>query len=305
MLFALAGSLIGAVVHVIDTYLYKRDIFFEPVEPAIISAVMQAMAWTAIPFIDFSLPADPTILFLGLFAGLLHTISLVLYFRVLFSFGDISLISILWNLLLGMVPLLAFVFLGEHLAIQSYFGIALLFAGANMISYSEKIEKKVFRRVVVLMIAAVFFMSASVVCMKYVFENTSYWSGYFSYNFGIVLSGLLGYIFFLKRRYDKRFLGAIGKLFWFFVGIEFLQLVGEFFSNLAVDFGPVSLVTALESLQSAFVILLCLLILAYLKLSKKEQGSLLAKDIRTHQLNGFGVKWAAIVVMVFGAYLIG
>jgi drug/metabolite transporter (DMT)-like permease len=302
--FALAGSFIGAVVHIIDTYLFKKEAFSDPVEPAIISGVMQAMAWVTIPFVNFTFPESGFVAVVAILGGLFYITSLFLYFKALFSFGDISLITILWNLLLGMVPILAYVFLKETLSFQAYLGIALLFLGANIVSYSNHIEKKIFWKVFSLMMLAICCMALSLIGMKYVFSHTPYWSGYFLYNFGMVLGGLLGYIFFLKKKNDKKFFGTIRRFYLFFFGIEFLQLLGDFFSSLAVNFGPVSLVTAVESLQALFIVILAVAVVAFLKRFKGRYRDII-DEIQVNQLGGFRFKLGAMMAMVVGAYLVG
>lgn len=57
-LLALLGSMIGAVVHIVDTYLREDNVFERPLEPTIISGGMQAMLWIIVPFVGFSLPRD-------------------------------------------------------------------------------------------------------------------------------------------------------------------------------------------------------------------------------------------------------
>ncbi|MGB2791020.1 MAG: hypothetical protein WBC29_00510 [Candidatus Moraniibacteriota bacterium] len=302
-LFATAGAIIGAVVQIIDMYLREDGIFSHPLEPTIVSGVMQAMLWVSIPFVGFEYPESGLIAGLAVLGGLFHIASLFFYFKGVFSFGDMSVISMLWNLLVAMVPILAFVLLGERLSALEYFGILLLFVGALTLSFSEGVDTGLLPSVSKQMLIAVFLMGLSMVCLKGVYEHTTYWGGYLFYNFGIVGGGVLGYIFFLPRRTRRQLHHTFRSFFFFFLGIEFLQLSGEFFSNLATSLGPVSLVSAAESLQPLFIVIIALGIFLAGKALPWNQLKLL-RPMCLAQFQGLRVKVVAMVIMIFGVYLI-
>ena len=104
-LFALAGAGIGAVVQIIDMYLRQDEVFSHPIEPTIVSGTMQAMLWLSLPFVGFEYPSSGLVAGLAVIGGVLHIASLFFYFKVVFSFGDMSVISMLWNLLVAAVPM--------------------------------------------------------------------------------------------------------------------------------------------------------------------------------------------------------
>lgn len=302
-LFAIAGAIIGAVVQVLDMYLSKDGIFSHPIEPTVVSGVMQAMLWASLPFVGFEYPESGLIAGIAVLGGILHISSLFFYFKVVFSFGDMSVISMLWNLLVAAVPILAFVLLGERLDALEYFGILLLFVGALALSFSEGVDTGLLPSVSKYMLVAVFLMGLSMVCLKGVYEHSTYWSGYLFYNFGIVGGGILGYIFFLPRRFRRRFHETCRIFFLFFISIEFLQLAGEFFSNLATSLGPVSLVAAVESLQPFFIVLIALGLFVVGRVMPWKRLRALEPMCRA-QFQGMRVKVFAMALMIFGVYLI-
>lgn len=302
-LFAILATLVGAVVQVVDVYLLKDGILHDPIEPTLISGFMQIMLWVVIPFVGFQLPESPWIAYLAIVGGILHISSLYYYFKAVFSFGDISLIAILWNLLLAVVPILAFFFLGEVLSIAQYFGILLLFVGVISITYSNDIKRKVFFRVGGLMFLAVIFMSISIVCLKNVYEHTSYWNGYLLYNFGIVGGAGLGYVLFLKKKTERHLKKAVGKFFYFFIFIEFLQLLGDSFSNRGTSLGPASLVTAIESTKSFFVIFVSVAVAFFIRTFFKKK-ELLSMAIQALQFQALPMKIVSVIIMSIGAYLV-
>ncbi len=302
-IFAILSTVVSAVVQVIDVYLREDRIFVDPIEPTVVSGLMQAMLWIVIPFVGFQLPGNTWIVFLAIFGGILHILSLFFYFRAVFSFGDISLIAILWNLLLAVVPLLAYLFLGELLTIGEYVGIVMLFAGAFFITYSKDTDNRIFFRVAGLMLVAVVLMSISIVCLKNVYEYTSYWNGYLLYNFGIVGGTALGCLLFLGKKTGRRLRKTTQKFLYFFIFVEFLQLVGDSLSNRATSLGPASLVTAIESTQSFFVIVVSVIVAFFVRLffRKKE---LLVKSIQAMQFQALPMKIVALIFMFIGAYLV-
>lgn len=301
--FALAGAGIGAVVQIIDMYLSEDDVFSHPIEPTVVSGVMQAMLRLSLPFVGFKLPSSGFMAGLAVFGGLLHIASLFFYFKVVFSFGDMSVISMLWNLLVAMVPILAFVLLGERLDALEYFGILLLFVGALTLSFSEGVDTGLLPAVSKYMLIAVFLMGLSMVCLKGVYEHSTYWSGYLFYNFGIVGGGILGYVFFLPKRSRHRFHRTFRSLFFFFLSIEFLQLAGEFCSNLATSLGQVSLVSAIESLQPVFIVFMAAGLFFIGKFFPWKRIRALQPMCR-EQFQGMRVKMVAMALMAFGIYLI-
>lgn len=295
--------MVGAIVLLVDTYLVHDDVFESPLEPAIISGLMQSMFWLALPFVDFTLPAEVWIAVLAVVGGILHGWSMYFYFKTIFSFGDISLASILWNLTLAIVPVLAFVFLGEMLSASQYIGIALLFMGALLISYSGDINTRVFLRVLSLMSLSVVFMSVSMVCMKSVYTHTDFWNGYVLYNFGIVGGSLAMLALSFVRKTDRHLRGVLRRYFKLFLFIEFLQLVGEFFYNVAESLGSVSLVSAVESLQDVFVMAFGALIFFGMKFFFKRKQRIVSA-MYTLQSRALFAKLFAVAVMVYGAYLV-
>lgn len=302
-LFALAGAGIGAVVQIIDMYLRQDEVFSHPIEPTIVSGTMQAMLWLSLPFVGFEYPSSGLVAGLAVIGGVLHIASLFFYFKVVFSFGDMSVISMLWNLLVAAVPILAFVLLGERLDALEYFGILLLFVGALALSFAEGVDTGLLPAVSKYMLVAVFLMGLSMVCLKGVYEHSTYWSGYLFYNFGIVGGGIAGYVFFLPKRYRRRFHGTFRSFFLFFLGIEFLQLAGEFCSNLATSLGPVSLVSAVESLQPVFIVFMAAGLFFIGKLFPWRRIRVLRPMCR-EQFQGMRVKMVAMALMAFGVYLI-
>ncbi len=302
-LFAIFGAAIGAVVQIIDRYLNEGSVFSHPLEPAIISGVLQSMLWVAIPFVGFEYPESQMVALLAIFGGMLHIASLFFYFQVVFSFRDVSATSMLWNLLVAMVPMLAFLLLGERLDILEYFGIFLLFSGAIALSSLERTGEGIPLSVAGKMLIAVFLMGLSMVCLKGVYAHSSYWGGYLLYNFGIVGGGVIGYIFFLPERFRRKFHRTFRASFFFFLGIEFLQLLGEFFSNLATSLGSVSLVAAIESLQPLFVILIVSGMLLVIKVLHWKRLETL-RSMCFAQLGGLRGKTFAAIFMVLGAYLV-
>ncbi len=300
---AILGAILGAAVQITDAYLFEDNVFKHPFEPTIISGVMQAMFWLGTPFIGLNFPDRFLVVIFSFFGGIFHLLSLFFYFRAVFVTRDVSVIAIFWNLLLGAVPILAFLFLRETLSIREYIGIAILFGGSIVISYSKRVSRREFSRVFWTMMVAVFSMALSVTCLKWSYDQSGFFPVYLTYNIGIVTSSILFYAIFLKKPERSRLKKLTGKWFLIFFVLEFLQFSGEFFSSLAMSIGSVSLVTALESVQAVFVVILSWSAFFLFKfiLRKKEY---LAIAIRDFQMRSLHLKVVAILIMALGGYLL-
>jgi drug/metabolite transporter (DMT)-like permease len=299
---AFAAPAIWALVNIIDVY-FTAEVYEDEYDGVIISGMFHIIPWVLAPIIGYSFPETGIALtaFLG---GVLLVLSSWFYFRSLFAIGDASLIQTLWNSTAIIVPVLAFLLIGEKLSILQYVGIAIVFSGLMILSLGDRITKKNVIKILPNMIGAVVFFSLSMVAQEKVYSHAGFWNGFMTFSLGAFAAGLA----FLVIR---SFLGKTSHLLklnkdyvgWF-IGAEILAILGNICSQRAISLAPaVSLVAVIDSLMPAFILAESLLIFLLLKVFSSNGHEIMEK-IHKGQVGGFGAKIVAIIVMAIGIYLI-
>jgi uncharacterized membrane protein len=151
----------------IDAIMFRKEVYTTTAQPLIVSALMQFVPWLMYPFVatDFSLWSATTLAFSS---GVVGMLGYWLYFQALKDDQDAVVISIIWNLMIALVPVIAFVFIGEKLGFVQYIGIGLIFTGALVATFQKAKAKG---KVVAMMVGAVIMLSLSVVGGQRVLKN--------------------------------------------------------------------------------------------------------------------------------------
>lgn len=305
MVTAMFSVVLISLLILFDAFLFKEDVYNSPIEPTVISGIMQLIPWLVFPFVitDFSSVTATGIAFLS---GMLNMIGFHLYFRAMNDDQDAVVISVMWNLMIALVPLLAYFAIDEKLAFSQYIGIATIFIGATAAVYHKA---RANFTVVTLMFLAVLLLSASSVMMKEVFniltENGNpsiFWSGFLPHAAG---AGLIG-VFFLDKLFSKKEsrdgIISLVKKFWpvFFL-MEGIQVGADILSSLASTVGNISVIIAMDGLMGVFTAALSIG-LAYALFRTKLREA--AEEFRDEQFKNFGLKFVGMMLVVIGAYMV-
>ncbi len=191
---------------------------------------------------------------LGLAAGLAFLAMGYFYFRAA-QVEEISRVVPLLYLSPAIVAVLAGLFLGEHLSGKKYLGLGLLIVGAILISSRTPFR---FHRGPALgfMIIAAAFLAGYSLATKSLLRQVDYWTVFAWARIGM-FAGIVPV--FLRRRGLLRAetSGARGVLVAGLMGVnEVLAMAASFLFTVAAAQGPISLVTALQSTQPFFVLIL-------------------------------------------------
>ncbi len=198
--FALLAPILWAGCNVIDKILLTKrfkDPFTYQAWTAIFSGVSATLLIIFLP-VSFGYPE----FLLGIIVGIINAFSLLLYNKVMLAEEASRVIPLTYIDALFIIPM-SYVFFGEVLASEKYFGIFFILAGAMLISY--KIGKK--RR----------FVSPSVV--KSVLIIATIWA---------FLSVL--------QKYTLEFIDLISLVVWIFLGLSMGALPSLFFPKIKKDF---------------------------------------------------------------------
>ncbi len=294
---AFAAPVLWALVVLLDVYFVHR-VYGKAQEATVISGLFQGIVFLLIPFVGFTWPGNMAgLLFMA--GGIAFALHVLWYFKSMFIVRDGALVYILANFSTIFVPILAWIFIGESMNFSGYAGIILVFAGGVAITWAGGIQKKNLTIIAKPMIPTVVFFSVGMILQKrgYEITTTGFWPGFFLFSLGIVLGGILVFLFNNER---KNLLGQIkslsGKHGLVFIFAESLSVAGIWTSQKAISLAPsVSLVAAIESLVPLFVMAGSLPIMFFYRDY--------AMDIYKKQIAGLGGKLVAIILIATGIYL--
>ncbi|MBP9842500.1 MAG: EamA family transporter [Candidatus Pacebacteria bacterium] len=292
----------------IDAIMFRGDVYTTAVQPLIISALMQLVPWVIFPFVVTDFSHWPATL-LAIASGAVGILGYWLYFHAMEDDQDAVVISIIWNLMIALVPVMAYVFIGEELGLVQYVGIGLIFTGALVATFQKAKAKG---KVVAMMVGAVTMLSLSVVGMKEVYNlleaagnESVYWSGYLPRALGCGLVGLFFLTGTLRKQQSRVEFVSLVKVFWpVFLLTEALQISADMLTSLATTGGPISVVIAMDGLLGMFTAGLAVLVVFALMCNKVRFGlRRAALRFRNEQFEHFGLKVSGMALITIGAYL--
>lgn len=303
LLFAVSASALFSFIVLLDAFFFRGEAYENEWEPIVVSGIIQLAPWLVVPwFVDIHLS---DVSGLALLAGVLNMSSLTLYFRAMMIDQDAVVITVMWNLLIATVPILAFFLLGEKFLPLQYIGVGLLFFGAT-VSVWEKTAVR--GKIIKLMVVAVLISSLYSILEKEAFtvlEDSGaanvFWNVFLFFAAG---EGLVAFVAFgvIHRKGRVSHLRGLVKKFWLvFVSIELGYLLYSTLLARAISFGPVSLVTAVDGLFGAFVIVFSILIA---RLFRKTRYAAITREVEMIQTTHTKRKFVGILILILGAYLV-
>ncbi len=208
---------------------------------------------------------------------------------------EVSKIITLFGIQPLIILLLATFFLGEILTINDYLAFPLIIIGSMLLSVKKVGEKFKLSSTLILIFASMFFFSLMNFSLKLAAE-VDFVTVTILRQLGFLI--ILIPIFLLSKKIRKKTkedLNQINKkkLILIYVG-EFIAMSGMVFSYLAIQRGPLSLVTLVEGTESLFVIILAALISIFIPKILKEE--ITKKTI--------SLKIISALLMIAGLYLI-
>ena len=302
-----------AAVNVLDIY-FVRGIYEDEMDGIIVSSLFQMIPWIFLPFVvtlDFSFLGEGESIFqslhvwLAFLGGMLFSASFFFYFKALFSDSDVSLLQVLWNLAIVVVPILAFLFYGEQLLFAQYGGMGVVLFGATLLSFSSKIRRKLSSKYFWIMAGAIILLSLSMVTEDRAYLGLStgnsdgFWTGFLFFSLGDFFAGALFWI-----SSGKNILPLVRKHYKIFALAEGLSFVGTMASQRAISLAPsVSYVATIETFVPVFIIIHCLIISIFFLYFKKDKAKV-AAEMLADSLDGKWIKVAATAVMALGVYML-
>lgn len=254
LIIAFVAPAMWAISCIIDVCLVSERVYEHPSDGPIISGFFSVLPCLLI-FVEpdgwdmvTATTATPALL-----AGACYFLHLHLYFKALFTINDASGIETFNNTSVLLVPVLAFVLLGEQLAPKYYLAIGLAFIGILILSRSGLSGIK--RRATVYLVHAVVCLSIVMVLEEWVFRQIGYWNGVALFAVGNLLPAIL--VSGIRRERRSQIIGLCRRFASLFLATELIALVAVLASQRATDLSPsVSFVAVIECSVPAFIMLL-------------------------------------------------
>ncbi|MBI5734008.1 MAG: EamA family transporter [Candidatus Kerfeldbacteria bacterium] len=245
-------------------------------------------------------------LLLAILGGFFFSFAFFFYYKALFNQNDVALLQILWNFSVLVVPIIAFLFLGERLPLYKYIGMVITLFGATLILFDKKLKMKFSSKYALIMLGVVILFSVGMVIGEKVYSNLNsitygnqgFLIGFLFFSIGSFLGGV--FFMFYGKRNPINLIKRYYKIFFISEGLTFL---GTLASQRAIDISPsVSYVATVETFTPVFILIFSFLILLLLKFTKNKQE--IVKKIYNKQLDGILIKIFAVGIMAIGIFII-
>lgn len=252
VLMALVAAAAWALSCVIDVCFVGNGVYRRASDGPAIAGV-----FCLVPALTSMFALDPTeltvsVVLVGLLSGIAYLLHAYFYFKALFAVNDAVNAEIFNTLAILIVPLMAFVFLGERLAWQNYVAIAIAASGIVVLVGLQVARLPAIA--IGYLIAAVCSISLVMVLQAWILQSASYASAVWIFSSAAFVITML--VFGLPRRRRRRVIGLCRRFGGVFIFVQLLEMAAVFGSQRATDLGPsVSLVALLECALPLFVML--------------------------------------------------
>ncbi len=257
-LFAISGYFLYAVASVVDKFLLGQRATTKPRVYAFYAGLLSILVLVLAPF-GLNWPGLSQFL-ISLLAGTFSFFGLLYLFEAL----DIGSASRVLPAIGGLTPILvlffSFIFLGERLDPLHIFAFLLLVFGGALISFKKEPKQRQKKRTIFIALA-ILLTAISLVLIKYVFMHQDFINGFIWTRMGMVFGALL---FLISPNLRRSILDAgrqsKGGLSLLFISNKAIAGAGSVGVNLAIFFASVSIVSALQGAQYAFLLILTIIL---------------------------------------------
>jgi uncharacterized membrane protein len=249
--FALVAIISHGITNFIDNFLATK--LFSSKTTLMFYSSLLNLLFLPVLFLFYGLPSIPAIQYWGyiFIIGFIELAYLYPYYESLIQ-DDTSIVVSLFSIGKILVPILAYLFVGERLGLYHYIGFFIVIFSSFLLTYKGGLK---FNKSLWYMFLCSLLLAIEAVICKYVLESVD-WVSVFTWS--TVVSFLLVFLFLISaHRQDiissKKNFTANWKLF---VLNEMLSFIGNAFSMLCFALAPLTLVKGFFSLQSVIVLVL-------------------------------------------------
>jgi len=285
---------------VIDVCFVAEGIYRKPIEGPLVAGLFCVVPLLTSDSKAAALDVDPRIAAVGLLAGGCYLLHIHFYFKALFALNDVSNAEIFNTLTVLIVPVLAFVLLGEILSPLHYFAIGLSIAGILLLVRFQL--STLTGQVVARLGVSVLFISLVMVMQAWVLQFVSYETAILLFSFGAVASVMV--LLGVRPALRRRVIAICGRFGVLLVGVQLLELGAVLGSQRATDIGPsVSLVALLECSLPVFVMGFSWMLLSASRLWPKSDADGIRSALAS-QTEAYPAKLFSLVLIISAIGLI-
>lgn len=253
--FAFLAPALYAVAEIFDEYLSNHG--FKNIAPLIFFASLCNFVFVPILFIIQRPELPPINMVWPLIGiGLTNILYLYPYYKSL-KIEDTSVVSAFFSFGKIIIPVFAFVFIGEVLELREYIGIGVIILGNVLLAFRGKIKSLRLSKAFYLIILASTILAIDGILYKYLFENGVSWST--AIGGQLIFSGIIGCVFIFSvprlRKQLKQETLNYRKYFKLFFLEEFFTFLAVGAEMYALTLAPVSLVKGVGMVIPIFVLL--------------------------------------------------
>jgi len=257
-----------AFANILDSNLINR--FFKNAWLLTLSLTVASVLFTPLVWLISPPHLVPARLLPAIFTvGLLEVLYAYPYYKALQS-DETSVTISLFSLGKILIPILAFLWLGEMLKLSQYAGFLLIIISSAALTYNEKKVLRLNKSFFFMLLASSLY-AIEVVIYKYISLRTSWGTGYV---WTLASSGIIAMLLFLpllKKPNIKPDLEALKKHYPLILLIGCLGFLGSVGVTYAIYSVPVTVARSIGSFQPFFVLLYAIMFKRYFPLVFKEQ----------------------------------
>ncbi|OIO45776.1 MAG: hypothetical protein AUJ28_03690 [Parcubacteria group bacterium CG1_02_37_51] len=200
-------------------------------------------------------------LLISIVAGLCYTFALLTLFKAL-MYDEVSRVTPMvgsWQPIF--VFLLAFVLIGERLALNQIFGFVLILIGGYLITkHWEKVRQNNYKLISLAILSSLLF-ALSFVISKYLFDQVGFISGFVWTRIGSFIGALILLLWAENRKAIFKNVGSSGQqTTLLFIGGQLAGGLYFILLNWAISIGSVTLINAMQGMQYVFLFFIVLLL---------------------------------------------
>lgn len=288
--FSVLYALLVAVSNTMDKFILNK-LVKNPYLPLGVSGVIGAVFAAGIFLTSGFQPLSQLDTALALSTGALFMLAMLFYFKAM-KVEEVSRVVPFYYIAPAFTLVAAFLFLGESFAPQVYLGIALLIAGAVLVSLRSLSSFRV-GKAFWFILAGCVSTAALATLTKHLLGQADFWT-VFSYTRIGMAACVVPLIFFYRKDFVSLFRRGKAAAVCMMSLSETITLFAVLSFIFAASIGFVTLVTAMTSFQPLFVLLFALLLSRfYPKILNEDFGR---KALLT--------KAASVALIVCGAFLV-
>lgn len=262
LLLAVLTPTFWAIGCLVDSCLISQNIYKTPIDGAVVSGLF-CLVPTVLAFGFGIRPVSAGIdesgmPFAAIAAGLAYALHLYFYFRTLYCLNDVSGAETFLSMSVVLVPLFAWMILGEVLPAHYY--VAFIIAATGVLLQCLPILKNVGAPVIVNMTISVIAVSLSMVLQSHALATHGFTISTVAFNFSCFM--VAAAVMVVNKRVRDRIVVLFRCFPAVLIASEALGLLAVLASHRATQFGPsVSIVALIECLLPLIIIMISLLLI--------------------------------------------